>query len=370
MKRLLSKLCVESLLILTLTSTIAFAQVSVNVNANPNPFPSGSAIYISVNASWPFNSWSCYWPSVCRPLYVEVTITGSDGFYGYGDGWIEGQTAGSWYTIDDTPGQTMQATSYYASVTVYYWDFEMSWWAGIETGSGSAGVQPSVQLTISGDDTIWWFDGETSSSYPTSTTLYSSAGQGTTWSVVEGAGAVELSGSGAAVTVTSTGYSNDYVRIQATAPGYDTGEFVLTVRTPMYLFPLGRYTLEDSNFGYDTRIRYKVVDNFEQDMDAGADLNEDFANIVYDLWPGNNWTRGAPWGRHLSGAAFEDRIQGMNISTAIPRPTYDPYDTTPPIHEFEQRWYIGGIYPAQGRQVQTDTLRRNLGNAEHRDIRQ
>lgn len=235
----------------------------------------------------------------------------------------------------------------------------------------SVDVQYSI-LTISGSTVLYSFNGATPSGWPTSATLTSSGGASTTWTLVSGSDKVSLSTTqGAQTTVNSApaGVSASLgdVVIRASANGA-TAEHQMTERTPYSLAPGTVSTTCDPTWAYVTLLNYTILDQFGATLPAGISLplNEQWTTGVVDDYPKNNWGRGSAVGTTTSTGAFSDGIQGER-SNRRPQPTCDPFSAQP-VQHWGQAWQIGSLTIGAGKQVQTNTLQKNLGRALHTNV--
>jgi hypothetical protein len=266
-------------------------------------------------------------------------------------------------------------------------------WAGQVCGSPPPACPPdsgvddsgggNVKPTISGPNTLWWFNGLGLgvSGYTTQITLTaSSGGTGSSyqWAIASGSDKVSLSTStSATVQVTSTGQSstaND-VSITVTVGGIASDPFTLTVRAPYTLgtdpnHPSPVYSA-DSTFAWVTDIYYRVLDNFLVAMPVSLPINEFLGQDAPD-YTNENWQHGGPGCADTSSTAvFFDFIQGVNISqtpTPYPTPVYNTNWTGPAVYHFSQDWRVGTCTIGSGPRVQTDALQRYTDHAAHNSI--
>ncbi len=190
--------------------------------------------------------------------------------------------------------------------------------------------------TISGPDTVWYFNGQSPSAYPTSVTLTSSAGAGT-WSVTSGSTRINLSTtSGATTTVTPSGShfsaTQDDTCVTVTVSGIASSPFCLTVRTPWRLVsnPTVSNTSSDSQYGYATVIGYDLHDNLDVLVPQDILWNE-VVGTAQNL-NGSNWATccGAINASGGSTGPLLDLLQPplINYSPTPPSPT--PTYNNPP----------------------------------------
>ena len=236
------------------------------------------------------------------------------------------------------------------------------------SGGGAAAVTP----TITGGNTIWWFNGQAPSGYPMSVTLTSAGGSPVNWAVLYGADKVKLSAySGVSVTASSTGTAfsgavND-VTVQATING-KSGTLTMTTRRPYQLVAGGVINSCDATYGYSDLLNYTIRDQLGAAMPSPVPLNEFWTTIVEPDYTGTNWRRGPATGYTTSAgtpALFADHIQG-ELSTYTPTPGCGGGTTK--VEHWGQDWYIGSVTPGIGGRVQSDTLQKYQDHAIHTGI--
>lgn len=238
----------------------------------------------------------------------------------------------------------------------------------VNTDPARAEVAPS----ISGGNTVWYFNGQSPSGYATSVTLSSSGGASTHWTVVAGGDKVSLSaadGSQTSVTSTGTAFSSapGDIKITASVGSATSPQFAMTTRTPHRL-ALGPVTTScDSTFGYITLVGYTIQDQLITALPSGVPINEQWTSPVANDYPGTNWRQPPPQGTTLASAAFNDRIGGEALSLPpVPTPTCDGNST--PVQHWGQDWFVGSLSIGVGRRVQIDTLQKLVGRALHTGI--
>jgi hypothetical protein len=229
----------------------------------------------------------------------------------------------------------------------------------------------NVKPTISGPNTVWWFNGQTVPGFPTQITLSTQAPG--TWNVTAGANEVHLSSnSGASVTVTGTGtFSqtlND-VQITVTVNGMTSDPFSLSSngaksisRSSKIDFPCSGTGLQ----GWDTQINYTLRDNFNNAM-GSVPVNEGFGGTA--VWPqpvstGGTTTTTGTFTDDITVCASPGSLNPMPISPQQP-------ETTTIVDSFGQTWCAGITVSnpwgsaCQGAQVQSGTMKRFL---DHGDV--
>ncbi|HVN20991.1 MAG TPA: Ig-like domain-containing protein [Dongiaceae bacterium] len=154
----------------------------------------------------------------------------------------------------------------------------------------------AVIPTISGPNTVWWFNGQNPSGYSTSITLQSDGGSSSTWSVSGNTAAVHLStmtGATTTITATSTAWSSTPgdVKITATANGQSSSPYDVTTRKSTSLTdPTTSGGVCDSQWGYETLITYLVRDQMNIVIPTDVDYNEKWITGPIPVYQGTNWT--------------------------------------------------------------------------------
>ena len=241
------------------------------------------------------------------------------------------------------------------------------------SGTGQASVTP--QPTITGNKTVWRFNGQNpdASAYPISVVLSSSGGASTAWSVSQADAKVNLSAAtGATTTVTTTGshFSASVGDISVSASiggGSPCGSFAMSAKTPWKLSLASRTTFDNSGI-YSTEISYNLLDNLSSVMPTSIFWNEVVGSP--QSINGSNW---ASFGLNTSSgstAPLTDILSPPSNSTASPKPKYDgsPGTGTTPYMEASQKIQVGSDTSGSGVLVQTDTLTYYIDNGNHTGI--
>jgi hypothetical protein len=240
-----------------------------------------------------------------------------------------------------------------------------------ENASAPAAVKP----TITGPNTMWWFNGATPSSYSSQTQITLSTedtGNSYSWSVVTGGSKVTLSNQNTAnVTLTSSGASgsmND-VGIEVVVDGQVSDQFNLTVRAPHQLNHTSTSHSADGTWGYRTEITYNIRDQFNTSLPGQAiPVNEDFTTGVISDFSGMDWRQANEAGATLPLPNVSDVITG-EISTHFPTPQspQSPLGSTKVCH-WGQDIYVGSATIGSGRRVQSNTHQKYRDHAAHENI--
>ncbi len=271
-------------------------------------------------------------------------------------------------------------TATFLSATVY--TGQMCGGNGCPTASPAPTDPGTVKPTISGPNTLWWFNGLGAgvSGYTNQITLTaSSGGTGTSyqWAITVGSGKVSLSTStSATVQVTSIGQStqaND-VSITVTVGGITSDPFMLTVRAP-YTFgtdsahPQPAYA-SDNTYVWRTDVYNIVLDNFLTALPTSINVNENWTTAVVPDYSGTNWRRSAPnpFGcPTIQNAELDDTIQG-EVPSRIPTPVYNVNQNGTAVQHWGQEWRIGTCNTGFGPRVETNTLQKYTDHAAYTGV--
>ncbi len=243
----------------------------------------------------------------------------------------------------------------------------------------SGGGQVTVQPTISGPNTVWWFNEENpdATDYPVSVTLKSSGGSSTSWSVTQADAKVILSStSGAQITVTSSGthFSGSVgdVSVTAKANGVSSVPFAMTARTPWELVSRGapQTSCYSSPETYTSTVSYDLHDNLNGLMSSSVDWNEVLGAQVSE--------NGSNWGSYavVQSAGSTDPVQDMlappqlNVNPApSPKPTCTGANSgTTRYRSIPQNISVGTVGNGAGVHVQSDTLGYYVDHGQHDSI--
>jgi hypothetical protein len=248
---------------------------------------------------------------------------------------------------------------------------------GLCSPAPMTGTQPvTVKPTISGPNTLWWFNGLSLgvSGYSSQITLTTSTASSYQWAIASGSDKVQLGGSGQnqSVQVTSIGQStsaND-VSITVTSGGISSDPFYLTVKAPYQLGldpsqPTPVYSM-DSTYIWDTDIYYTIEDNFGVPMQVSLPINESFPGSVVNDYSGTDWRQGLAQCLSLA-TTFYDHLGG-ETSGRTPTPVYNPSWTGGKVQHWSQDWRVGTCNIGFGPRVQSDTIQKWTDHALHTNI--
>lgn len=140
--------------------------------------------------------------------------------------------------------------------------------------SSTANVQP----TITGPNTVWWFNGEIPTNYATQIILQSSGGTGTIWGVTQGADKVAINATGSTLAVSSSGTNfssavGDIV-ITAQANLQTSAPFHITTRTPKTFTDQNYAHNCDAQFGYDDFYNYFIRDQLSDYLPMAVEFGD------------------------------------------------------------------------------------------------
>jgi hypothetical protein len=249
--------------------------------------------------------------------------------------------------------------------------------------SNSDGSNPTVGSTsfpvipsISGPNTVWWFNGlnPASSAYPTSVTLTSSGGSSTSWSVSQSDAKVNLSSTtGAQITVTSTGShfsgQNGDISIIATAGGLQSAPFTMTAKTPWKLVFIKPQTFCNSSpLSYSTELTYNLIDNLDVTMSTDISWNESVGTAVC---VGSNWCKN---GIGTSGGftnPVTDTLEPPELNSSpapTPKPVCNGQGTGQTRYRSIPQTIKVGNSSTGGVQVQSDALGYYVDHGQHDSI--
>lgn len=236
----------------------------------------------------------------------------------------------------------------------------------------------NVTPTISGPNTVWWFNGQTPTGYATSITLTASGGSGGySWGISNGSNMIRLSGtSGSSVTASSTGTAfsstttDISVTVTDTASGLSSTPFYITSRRP-YLLVVGTITDQcDPTWGYDDFFNYTIKDQMGAALPNSVALNEYWTTAVVNDYASTNWRRASAGNLTTASttpAQFADEIQGENINLP-PTPSTACPSAGQAVDHWGQEWFIGSLTSGSGAAVQTDTIQKYTNNAQVQGI--
>jgi hypothetical protein len=239
-----------------------------------------------------------------------------------------------------------------------------------------------VKPTISGPNTLWWFNGLTLgvSGYPNQITLTAnSGGNGTTyqWNIATGSDKISLSTStSASVQVTSIGQSttaND-ASVTVTVGGVTSNPFTLTVRAPWTFGtdPAHQQPAygSDPTYVWETVVYNIVLDNLLTPLPSSINVNENWTTAVVADYSGTNWRQPTPNSTgcvSIVNAELGDGIFG-EVPSRIPTPVYNVSQNGAAVQHWGQEWRIGTCTAGSGPRVETNTLQKYTDHAAYTGV--
>lgn len=250
------------------------------------------------------------------------------------------------------------------------------------TPPGPTPPAPPVPLTIttaSGNDELWFFNGQSPSNYLIQQTL-SATGAGSTpgvftWTIQGGATAADFNGvpvsAGPSAILKSknkSGAVNDVtVRVDFVGSGGQTGTAIktFTVKAPESLTFLRNVDKADPTFVYETEIHYSIQDQFSTTLPRNVPLNEQFTATPTADSAGMDWRRGPEGGATVNPADWFDRVGGETPShTPAPVPPTNA-NAGVPVYHWPGTWRVGSTTIGSGRSVKSVTWSKSRGQARH-----
>jgi len=247
-------------------------------------------------------------------------------------------------------------------------------------GGASNGSVPATP-TISGPDTVWWFNGASPSTYTTSIKLTAQpAGGSYQWQIVSGSNEIAISNATAqSATITGTGLSDTEgdQSVTVAVNGVTSSPFAITVRGPYMLVKATPYanTTNNANSGWSTTLSYVISDNLGEILPWPVPFNEQWTSSL-SYGSGYN-AQNCTWPQASAG--------GSSTTSQLPSDLYDsiapPAITTNPkptpqgagsstnlVIYWGQEFQVGSSTPGQGAPVQTDTIQYYIDHAAHTGI--
>ncbi len=226
-------------------------------------------------------------------------------------------------------------------------------------------------VTISGPNTVWWFDGYAPSGYAATIQLTAQPTSSSyQWNIVSGSSIIHIANNTAQVaTIQGTGLSQTPgdAKVTVTINGVTSNQFAITVRGPKLLAPNGMTDVSDGTYAYHSTLFYIIKDNFSQSMPSNVPLNESWTTPASYDYTGANWRQPAPNGTTSQGAGFVDNIYG-EVSTMTPPPHSPPPLISTRVQHWGQDWRVGTTGIGAGARVQKDVLQKYISYARHNSI--
>lgn len=233
-------------------------------------------------------------------------------------------------------------------------------------GASTAGTD------IHGPDELWYFDGEDPPNYDVTDTLNSNRSAGTyRWTT-----SPELalsSATAASPDVTTRGSSRRpldvWIHLEHTTPDgtVTTDQHNMTVFTAESLDHLRNNDNADPNWGYETFVHYRILDQFGDTLPEDVPINEQWTSGITVDFNGMNWRRGPEGWATVSPADWADHIQGENTARHnVPAPVGPGHPNAGVrVYHWDGDWYVGSSTIGDGSLVASVTWQKQRGNARH-----
>jgi len=244
-------------------------------------------------------------------------------------------------------------------------------------GSGTDNV-----VSITGPQTVWWFNGVLPTGYATSIqlTAYPAGQSQYTWAFSAGSNKASFNGqNGNTINLTGSALSATQgdVKVKVTVKFSDnstktSSDYAITVRGPKKLLAGSKFHSPNDDFGYDTLISYGMRDNLDAAMPSTIAFTEQWTTpIDNNPYPTNNWGWPTAHGDSTSTSELFDHITGPglgNIPPPNPTPTFNIPPGTTEVQRRGQEWRVGSTVPSSGARVQTDTMQRFTDHGDNTGI--
>jgi hypothetical protein len=229
--------------------------------------------------------------------------------------------------------------------------------------------------SISGPQTVWWFNGVLPSGYQTIIGLTASpAGASSySWAITAGsdkAAFSQFTGNTAMLVGTALSLAPGDVKVKVTVGGATSPEFAISVRGPQKLVAGNKLHSPLSGYGYASQIWYTIRDNFNINMPSSVAFCEEWTTALDNRYPGTNWPRPPAHGDTTGNSEFFDYISGPGIND-VPPPYPTPTAPTGGMTEVQrsgQAWRVGSLSPGHGARVQSDTWHRYVDHGDNDGI--
>jgi hypothetical protein len=277
-------------------------------------------------------------------------------------------TVNSSGTVTGQSGGTTSITGQYTG-TVYIMNPMFYCEASSLPGSASATI---YVVSVTGPQTVWWFDGQSPSGYTTSITLTATpaGAPAYSWAFAQGSDKASFSGqSGNTIHLSGTKLSTSSgdVLVKVTVNGVTSSNYPITVRGPYKLVAGSKLHSALPGYGYASQIYYTINDNFNALMPSTIAFGEQWTTAVDNRYAGTNWERPPAHGDTTANSQFYDYITGPgvnNIPAPIPTPT-EPRAGNTEVQRSGQEWRVGSVTPGVGARVQTDTWHRYVDHGDN-----
>jgi hypothetical protein len=244
---------------------------------------------------------------------------------------------------------------------------------------------------ITGPTALWWFDGQhpDEAHFPTQISLTAQPGGYTyNWTVSAGGDDVSLVNATAnPAQVRSTDYSppdggerNISITVKTSVSG-PSNPYRITVFTPYQLVHLRDVDRADANWGYESEVHYRTLDQFGRNMAGTLALDENWtagvvcAGIVCTPTPdrATNWRITLPGGATVGLADWFDDITGESPGGNCWPNQHVPCNPVPAggnvaVQHWSGEWRIGSTTPGVGMRVQANTWQKYQDHARHTHV--
>ena len=248
-----------------------------------------------------------------------------------------------------------------------------------------------VQSGVTGDNNLWYFNGENATNYNELVTL---TAEGSTtgyfhWEVDAGVGKVKLNNGGADLdeigeaddntvdvkshTAGSASENDVTVRFSFGTNSGNTQvlkDHTLTVYWPYKLVRLAGSDTHTGYFGgWQSKIYYKIEDRLGSVLPRNVELNEDWTGGVTSDWEGENWSRPTAGDATVSPSSWYDDCAEPDDASHNPHPTNPETPLgSDEVQNWPGEWNVGSTSNGQGVQVQTNTWQDYLDHHMHTGI--
>ena len=227
---------------------------------------------------------------------------------------------------------------------------------GVASSRRTAPAAPEVDLTILGPDELWYFDSAAPANYLV-TAQYSCNRAGGTY-LWQTSGELTLSSATAASPLataaapsTAGGASITLTYTPSSGPPEQATKS-LTVRAPTTLLHLYDADTADATWGYDSRIYYSIVDQFNTVLPQNVPINEQWSGAVVSDYPSMNWRRGVTGSALVAPNNWSDQIQGETASARVPLPVAPGQaGASTAVYHWPGEWRVGSLTIGTGRRV-------------------
>jgi hypothetical protein len=239
----------------------------------------------------------------------------------------------------------------------------------------------SVQPTITGPSTLWWFNGANPANYSTSVTLIASTAitVSYSWTITTGTNQLRFDDNSTSkvtssnqATVKTINFSTNpnEIGVTVTVNGQTSPTLHMTSLTPRSLDPLTPRHDPDTQRGYISQMIYRILDQFGTVLPFNVEINENFTSSTAVDYPGMNWPPSVPNGDITAPDHLVDFIAPPVVFSGmvpIPNLPQTPLGNVKVAH-ISQEIYVGSQTLAAGRRVQSDVSQQYQDHGAHLNI--